>query len=206
MTSRSAMDRPATVVTALLGVVLIAVSLPFLVANEEGTSEFAIAWTTSLSGASEANAAASAGTTTTVSVPVTDAQVATATIEVLTCTDEFTAPVQSAATLSWRLFEGASTTPIADGTATCAARPASEVALGDHADIGSTAADSSDEAEASAYDAGDNKTTSYRLEFSWNRPAGTVPLVPAPAFSARLKLTIDEWVATANEADEEVVR
>lgn len=206
MTPRSTMDRPATVFTALLGIVLIAVSLPFLAADDADAKEFAISWTEGLHGSSQANAAGQ-GATTTIAVPVTDAQVASALVEVPTCTDGFTAPAQSAATLTWRLFLGTSTTPIDDGTATCASREAVEVALGEHADIGSASAGSAQDAQDKAYDAGTNQTVTYRLEFSWNRPAavGGLPL-PAPAFSAAMKLTINEWLATANAADEEVVR
>lgn len=207
MTSRSAMDRPATVVVALLGVALIAVSLPFLADSDTESKTYNVAWTEGLHGSGQANAAAAQGTTTTVSVPVTDAQVATALVEVPTCTDGFTAPVQSEATLTWRLFAGTATTPIDDGTATCASRAPVEVALGDHADVGSTSATSAQEAQNEAYAAGTNQTVTYRLEFSWSRPAapGGLPL-PAPAFSASMKLTVNEWLATANEADEEVVR
>lgn len=202
MTSRSAMDLPATVMTALLGVALIAVSLPFLLASEEGGREYGIAWTEGLHGSSQANVGAQ-GATTTVSVPVTGAQVASARIEFPSCTDGFTAPVQSPATLTWRLFEGTSTTVIEDGTATCAQATAVTVQLDAHADIASTSAASADAAQAKAYGAGENQTTSYRLEFSWNRPAavGGLPL-PAPAFSASMKLTVNEWLATANEIEE----
>lgn len=207
MTPRSAMDRPATVVTALLGVALIAVSLPFLVAEDGDASDYTIVWSEGLHGSSQANAAAGQGTTTTVTVPVTGAQVATARIEVPTCTDGATAPLQSAATLTWRLLAGTSTTPLDEGTATCASRPAVEVALGEHGDIGSTSATSVAAAAEKAYAAGTNQTLAYRLEFSWSRPAAPAGLpLPDPGFSASMRLTVNEWLATANAADEEVVR
>lgn len=206
MTSRSAMDRPAQVTAALLGVVLIVVSLALfqLVPDEEGGNRYAITWTQADHANSEANLGA-AGATTTITVPVNMAQPSNATIEFPTCNDGFTAPLQSAATITWRLFEGDNGTAIDDGSTTCAGATTVTVPLGAHADIGELTADSAEDAQQDA-ESRTARSTSYRLEVSWTRPANTVPVLPAPSFSASAKLTIQEWVAAANEPTEEATR
>lgn len=204
MTSRPQMDRPAQVTAALLGVVLIVVSLALfqIVPDEDGGNRYTIAWTQAEHGNSQANLG-SAGTT--IRVPVTMAQPSNATIEFPTCNDGFTAPVQNAAVIAWSLFEGDNTTAIQQGTTTCASAAAVPVSLGPHADIGELTANSADEAKQTA-EGRTARTTSYRLEVSWSRATGTVPVLPPPTFSASAKLTIQEWVAAANPVTQEATR
>lgn len=212
MTSRSAMDRPAQVTAALFGVVLIALSIVLfqIVPDDAAGPEFAITWTEAEHGNQQATLAG-AGATTTLRVDVATsafnpATPSNATVEFPSCTDAAVAPLQAAATISWALFEGASTTPIDDGTATCAARSVVRIALDAHADIGQIAADDADAAKLDVEGRTD-RSTQYRLEVSWSRPAapGGLPL-PPPAFAASAKLTVLEWVAAANPVTEEAAR
>jgi hypothetical protein len=200
MPSRSEMDRPATVVAALLGIVLIVVTIPYFVGDDGGSTTYDIAWTATEHGSSQANTGA-AGSTTTLEVPFTDAIAANAQVTRESCTDGGNA-VTGTATISWTLFKGDE--ELDAGTFTCAGADEAEVALGDQPDLGQAKAGSAPAATEEAYAAGDNETAEYRLEFSWTRGGGASPLplpVTAP-FAATLKLTVEQWTATANEAQE----
>jgi hypothetical protein len=201
------MDRPAMVATAVLGVILIAVSAPFLGSiGGSGGNAYAITWTESESGSSQAPTG-TAGSVTTIRVPVNDAQPSNATIALESCTDAAQAPLSQPATISWSLFEGDE--ELDSGTASCANQGPFTVALGSHADVGVVTAASPSAAEREAYAAGDNETTEFRLEVTWTRPAGASPLplpLPNPAFAAVVSLTVDEWTATANTPDQEAPR
>lgn len=203
MPSRSEMDRPATVLVALLGVVLIVVTIPYFVGDDGGSTEYDIAWTATEHGSSQASTGA-AGSTTTVEVPLVDAIPAVARVSRESCTDGGNA-LSGTATITWTLFKGE--TEIGDGTFTCAGADEAEVDLGAQPDVAAANAGSADEAEAEAYAVGTNETAEYRLEFSWARSGGAPLPLPVPAaFTATLKLTVDQWTATANDPDPEVPR
>lgn len=194
-------------VSAVLGIVLIAGTTPFLFGAEAGSKDFLIAWSESFEGSAQAPVGA-AGSTTTVPVMVTDAQPAKATIQASACNDGATAPLQEPATISWGLFEGDATEAIPGGTGTlsCTSLGPIVVDLTPHADIGEVASANAADARAEAYEAGVNRTVEYQLRFTWSRPAapGGLPL-PPPAFTATVSIEVTSWTATANEG-EEVVR
>lgn len=192
------MDKPAVVLSAIIGLVLIGVSLPFLVLDDgEGQDRFEIVWTQGEAGADEGALVMSDTQTFTVTV---DAGLpSNATVQV-TCTDGATPPLQPAATVTWELFEGDSTTPIDSGSG-CAVDDT--LRLGGHPDVASAAADSAEDAEGIAM-GDDLRTVTYRLEVTASRPAapGGLP-VPPGAFTGTGRLVVDEWIATANPATQE---
>lgn len=202
MPSRSEMDTPAIVTVLVLGVVLIAVSAPFLGSiDDEASPTYLITWTEAEAGSAQA-ATGTAGSTSIVRVPVTDSLPSTATIALEACADG-ASPLSQPATISWVLFEGPEMKD--DGTLQCGDGPVA-VDLEPQPDVGQASAASPTAAQRKAYAAGDNETLEFRVEFSWNRPGGAVPLpLPAP-FAATLSLTIEEWRATANEPGQEVPR
>jgi hypothetical protein len=195
------------VAAALLGIFLIAVSVPFLSAFDEGKT-YTITWSQAEAGSAQAASGAS-GSTTTVRVPVADVLSSNATIEVESCTDAGQAPLSQPATITWTLYRGDAEVEQGRGIASCANQGPFRVALHARPDVAQVQASSLPEAEELAYGAGGttNETVEYRLEFQWSRPAapGGLPL-PPPAFSATVSLTIETWTATANDPDQEVPR
>ena len=204
MPSRSQMDTPAMVAVVILGIVLIAASVPFLDSEDGDATAYSIRWSEEEAGSSQANTGA-AGSTTTVRVPVSDVLPSNATIALESCTDGAQPPATQPATITWTLFEGDDEKD--SGTFQCGDSDM-QVALDAHPDVGEASASSAGAAVEKAFASAANKTVEYRLEFSWSRPGGALPL-PLPvgtAFSATLSLTIDEWAATAVAPDQEVPR
>ena len=205
MTTRADMDRPATVLTALLGIVLIAASLPFLFEAEGAATRYTVTWAEAEAASDDATL--TSGQTATITIPVTDLLPSNATVTI-DCTDSATPPLQGAVTVRWRLFEGSNTTPIDEGTTGCPETgfPV-DVPLGGHPDIASMAADSASDAEDAA-ESQDARSTSYRLEVQVTRAAGTGPGLPIgqPQFTGTATLAIHEWTAVANDPDEEATR
>jgi hypothetical protein len=198
MTSPSDMDKPAIVLTCLVGVVLIGVSLPFLIwdGNDDGT-RYLITWTEATAPNGEAE-----DTTLTIGenrIPIRFDSIipSNATISI-TCNDSATAPVQNLATVAWELERNGTVVDQGNGC------PANErVALGTHPDVGSATADSSGQAEDLAEDGGE-MAVEYVLVITVTRasgPAGPLP-VGEPTFSGAGSLTVLEWAATANEPAE----
>lgn len=208
MPSRSEMDRPATVAAALFGVVLIAVSVPFLgsVGGGEGT-EYLITWT-SVDEASEEGQLSGNSASGSVEVNVEDVVPSVAVIEFDPCNDGFTPPVQSAAQISWVLrWE----THEESGTASCADSGPFEVEIEPEPDVGSAEGGSASAARQAAYAAaGMNETVTFSLEVTVTRPAGQVPPLPLPVgqptFTATARLTIEAWTASATEPGQEAPR
>lgn len=201
MSSRSEMDTPAMVAVVILGLVLIAVSVPFLGSDGGDGTTYSIRWSEEEAGSATAPVGA-AGSETTVRVAVTDSLPSNATVAV-DCTDGATPPLTQPATISWVLYEGAEEK--GRGTFTCGGTNEETVAQEDHPDVGSAKAGSAADARAEAYASADNETVEYRAVFSWTRPGGTPLPVPA-AFTGTYSLTIDQWTATAVEPDQEVPR
>lgn len=203
MPSRADMDRPASVTAAVLGVVLIGITIPYFVfGDDEGSQEYLITWSESTSGTGQAPSAA-AGSPAEASVTVTDRLPSSAVIEFTPCNDGATAPVQQQAAIAWTLFEG--TQQKGQGTASCNDSGPFEVAIDPAPDVASMVASSAEEAQAKAYDAASNETATFRLVFSWSRGGG-LPVGPQPAFSTTGTLEIKEWRATANVPDAEAPR
>lgn len=193
------------VAVTVAGLLLIGASalLYNTVLDEEGTI-YSITWSEVETGSAQA-VTGTAGATTTIRVPVTDVLPSNATITVGPCADSGAAPLSQPATISWTLFEGDEEKDA--GTASCASAGPFVVALDRHPDVAVASARDPAAAEEKAYAAGHSETVEFRLEFSWSRPAGPAPLpLPNPAFAATVTLTIEEWVATANEPGQGVPR
>ncbi|MFA5943982.1 MAG: hypothetical protein WC876_05905 [Candidatus Thermoplasmatota archaeon] len=208
MASRSDMDRPATVTAAVLGLVLIGVTIPyFLFGGDAGATDYTVTWSEAEAGSAD-EAAGAANTDTLVEVVVTDVQPASATILFDPCTDNAQPPLSSRAQITWTLKEGDLVVASSAAPVDCNAPGPITVELGEHSDVGAATASTASDAEQQAYESEDlNKTASYTLTFRWTRPAGTLP-VPVGTQNIQLgaSLTIHSWRATANAADQEVPR
>ncbi|MHB1262692.1 MAG: hypothetical protein ACYC2H_13375 [Thermoplasmatota archaeon] len=203
MPSRADMDRPASVTAAVLGVVLIGITIPYFVfGGGAGETEYAIGWSEATSGTGQAPNAA-AGSPAEATVTVTDGLPSTAIVEFPSCNDGATTPLQQQASITWTLFEG--TEQKGQGTASCDNAGPFPVAIDPAPDVASMSAGSADEAVEKAYDAASNETATFRLVFTWTRGGG-LPIGPQPAFSTTGTLEIQEWRATANVPDAEAPR
>lgn len=199
------MDRPATVTTALIGVVLIAVSLPFLIDADGPATTYRITWTEVPLAAADAPFAGQGQTAT---VPLTTPSALASNITVtMTCADTPGVPARPA-TVSWTLKEGART--LDSGSMACANDDeVARINLTAQPDVGSVKAGSQSSAQEKAYEAGENATRSFVLEFSYTRPASQLPgglPVGQATIAGRMGLEAESWQATANEADEEATR
>ena len=207
MPSRSDMDIPAVVTAVLLGVVLIAVSFPFLVADGGPSTRYTVAWTEAEVDSEEASFAGQ-GQTQEVTLTVPDALVSNVTVT-MTCTDTPGTPARPA-TISWTLYEG--DRELDSGSTPCTNDD--EVArhnVSAHPDIGSIRGDSASDAAGKLYDRPGfrNETHTFRLEFSYDRPASPVPAplpVGAPTLAGRMGLEAEVWRATVNEPAQEATR
>lgn len=201
MPSRADMDRPATVTAALLGVVLIAVSAPFLASSGGGATRYDISWT-QVSYALNNQAAGAANADTSVSISVEGRHPSNATVTFNPCSDAAQPPLSQPATITWSLKAG-NTTLQDNQQASCANPGPFTVALHPHPDVGSAEGSNATEAARGA-EAYAGKTT-YTLTFRWSRPAGaTGPLpLPPPAFSTAGRLEIKTWHAIANVPPQE---
>lgn len=202
MTSHNDMDRPATVLSASLGVVLIAISvLLFLFVGGGAGTTYDIAWSETQV-AQDDNTFAAQGTMQTASITTPFAIVSNVTIT-LDCGDTPGTPARPA-TVAWTLKEGGQT--LASGTTSCADNPeVDRVAIGPHPDVGSMKAGSASGAEEKSYAAGTNATHTYTLEFQYTRPAAQVPNplpVGQPSITGGMGLYAEAWHATANDPEE----
>lgn len=215
MPSRADMDRPAMVTAAILGFVLILVTIPYFAfgGGGGGSATYDITWSQASAGA--ATAPVGSGSEQSISVVVRDQRVSNATIEVAACADSAQAPLQEDAVLSYTLLYENETANDASGQAIEGQITVDDCgpftfALGGHPDVGSTDADSMDQAMENAYGDSGNRTGTYTLRFSWDRPDGQVPPLPVPVgqpvFSGTVELEIQSWRATANEQGQEVPR
>jgi hypothetical protein len=207
MSSRADMDRPASVTAALIGVALIAITLPyFLSGGPGGGTTYDITWSQATAGESSAPSGA-ANQDVVVTVTVADRVPSNASVLFAPCTDGAQPPLTQPATITWSVREG--DRELDSGTTTCNADPGPFVVpLDGQPDVGSIEADSASDAEQAAY--GDaNRTATYTLTFRWSRPAGATGPLPLPPPAGPLltgTLEVQEWRATANTPDQEVPR
>lgn len=201
MTSPNDMDRPATVLSASLGVLLIAISvLLFLFVGGSASTTYNIAW-------SESEVASEEGTFTGTSgeVTLTTPSVQASNVTVFsTCADTPGTPARPA-TVTWTLKEGSET--LGTGTFACAANDeVARVAVGTHPDVGSMKAGSPSSAEQKSYALGDNETRTFVLTYSYTRPAspipGGIPVGPQPSIAGGMGLTAEAWRAQASTPEE----
>lgn len=206
MKSRTDMDRPATVLVAVVGVALIATSLPFLIADGGGSQRYDLAWQQVEDGSADAPFAGN-GQTATVTLTASGL-LSNITVTMPSCLDQRN-PVDPPASITWTLFrDGAS---YDQGTASCPnVGDVKTIALHGHPDKGSVTASSQSDAEDEAYSepAYPNATHEFRLEFQWSRTSSVPPGLPVggSTFSGRMGLRADEWRVTANAQGEEVGR
>ena len=215
MSSRADMDRPASVTAAILGVVLIAITIPyFAFGGGGGGATYDITWTEVSYGSAD-TAIGPANTPQTLPVAVRDQLVSNVTIEITVCADSAQAPLQQDAVLTYTLLwenetaEDSDGNPI-EGQATCDSAGPFRFEVAGHPDIGSVQADSQDAAIDEAFREASNRTGTYQLQFSWARPAGQVPPLPIPVgqptFTGTMSLEVESWRATANEQTQEAPR
>jgi hypothetical protein len=220
LTSRSDLDRPATVIAAVVGLVVILVALPFTIAAFPQTPKsYDVAWgerpvaSASLTVPTDSN-------TWTLDLPVANFQPASVKVETPVCTDTFNPQLQQQpATLHVRLTEkrGSTTSVLKDiPDVRCADKDADgkgtfTVHLGGHFDVATTQANDAATAKKIAWlDASAMNVTgsTYTLEVTPSRSAGTLPALPvAPtSLAASLRLTVNGWDAALNEHQKEVGR
>lgn len=209
MPSRRDFDAPAATIAAVLGVLVILVSMPFTVlAYREVTDTgkgFTIAWS---QGKAETK-----GATLTASGPV-QAQLtingklpAMVMVMPKACNDSATgSSTQSPATITVKLTRTIAGKTEAIGKPTsyaCSNAPKSlQMETGAHPDIGSVTAKD----EATARTAVEDRTktdlrdVTYTVELTSTRPASTVPTVPVantPTLSAAVELSATSWTFSA---------
>lgn len=216
MPSRADMDRPAIATAALLGAILIGITIPyFAFGGDSGGATYLIGW--SQDSHAEGNAAIGpAGTEQEFDVVVRDQRVSNVTIEVDPCADSAQPPLQQNALLTFTLlFENETAmdsdgNPITRNDVSCDNAGPFTYAIGGHPDVGSVDADSAGAALDEAWSGSGNATGTYTVRFEWTRPAGQVPNLPIPvgqpAFTGNVRLIVDSWRATANPEAQEVPR
>lgn len=214
MPSRADMDRPAMVTAAILGFVLIIVTIPYFAFGGGGDgATYDISWSEVAAGSSDV-AIGPQGTPQEASVTVRDQFVSNVTIAIVGCADSANA-LQQPATLTYELLyenetvQDSSGQPV-EGQASCALDGPFAFEIAAHPDIGSLEASSADAAVDEAFRGGGNRTGTFTLQFSWSRPAGQVPPLPIPvgqpAFTGTVSLEVEAWRAVANEQGQEVPR
>jgi hypothetical protein len=192
------MDKPAAGAALILGVLLIAVSVPFI-PRASAAPSYAITWSEGSAGKAQGPSAASPNTDAMVMLTVHDVAPSNASITFNPCTDAGGNAVNPAATITWTLKADGKDVKGGSGTASCASRGPFTVMLGSHPDVGSAKGPDAKSAAKAAYNGANRTAAEYMLTFRWSRPAGPAPLpLPAAAFSATAVLEIKDWVAAAN--------
>jgi hypothetical protein len=205
MTDRKALDRPAAITAAAIGLLLILVSVPFLSSDDvEGhAGAYTIAWSeTDYKAATGTQAAA--GVERVLNFTIDSVNLSNITL-VITCTDN-RGPnnLAAAAQVRWTLTF-LNRTPI-EGNA-CGVNERYNVSA--HPDVGSISASSAEQAVTKIWtqNAANNVSGEAKLTFRWTRagPAGPLPVPPqGTSFTASLALGSQMWAATANAISEEV--
>lgn len=215
------MDRPATLIAAIVGVAIILVALPFtLAAFPQTPKSYDASWGERALDSKSLTVPAETGTYT-ATVSARDFQPASIQVETpaAACNDVHNAQLQQpAATLTVKLSE---TRPGATHVLRqTPAFPCSEagttgtfsVSLGSHSDIASAQALGPETARRIVWldAAADNATAAtYTLEVTASRPASTLPTLPgtpvtATSLTAVVHLTLNGWDVAMNEHQKEV--
>lgn len=224
MSDRPKMDRPAQTTAAALGVVLLAVSLPYAVQEfaAGGAASHDIAWTAVAYPPDALKTQGAANEQVVVAKYVDDQITATvaAVMSPAQCQDTFNTQFQqNPVTLTWSMSRNGKALTGIGGTFTCADVPTSGVlspAYTAHTApnigtaSGSTDADAIHDAYAQADAAGLSETAFYNVTFSWNRPAdgplGGLPVAPGKSFTATMQVRATVWKAAVIETPDEVPR
>jgi len=207
MPSRADMDRPASVTAAILGVVLIGITIPyFAFGGGAGGDDYAITWSQADAGSKEGPVGTQVSR---IEVPVGNVRASNLTVQFDPCNDNTVQGLYGDVTITFRVLDG--TTEVASGTANCDNNGPFAFPLEAQPDVGEIAAGSASDALKSLWAANDdaNRTTTYVLEVSSQRGGSTVPVTPpagGPSFSATARLEVQAWRATANVPDAEAPR
>lgn len=222
MSNRSRNETPAIVIAAVLGLVLIGASAPFVAALVPNDHTYAVGWVP-VEGAKKSQAFAAAGTPATAQVDVAGQLTSSVTVTAKPCNDT-PSPVETTATIHWVLERraGANVTKLGEEDFSCA-QAASYVktfTIQDAPQIGErTVAGKEKEplksVSAEVYHVAGklNETASYVLTFSWTRPSGSpLPGLPggvgATAVTGEMQVTASHYLASFTEklASQEVVK
>jgi hypothetical protein len=201
MTDRKDMDRPATVSAAVLGVVLIAISLPFLFGSAAaGGKAYALAWSQTEAKQGDAPFAGN-GQTASFALPPITGLFSNVTVTMVACSDTHPNPAEAAATISWELDKD--NVSFQTGSATCRAGDVQTFTLHPHPDVASEKAASPADAESKAWATPGyhNATHVFALKFSYSRatsPASGLPGVGS-TFAGRMGIKVQQWTVVANE-------
>jgi hypothetical protein len=214
LTSRSDMDKPAALIAALIGVVIILVALPFTIAAFPQTPKaYDVAWGEKAMGSASVIIASDTAHQSATFSP-RDFQPASIKVETVPCSDTFNANLQqSPATLHVVLTRAGAGGALKDVTFPCSAAGTTgtfTVKLGDHADIATAQATDPETAKKLVWlDAMSGNVTgaSYTVDVTASRPASgipTLPVTPATPLTASIKFTVYGWDAAVNEHQKEV--
>lgn len=192
MSERSTHDNSAAIVAGILGVVLIAVSLPFALGS---ASDYIIVWSEAPLGSQTATAT-EGGDVATASIGVTSVLMANVTVSMSAqeCSDSFQAVAQNPAQATWRILrlQGGVSEELATGSFTCADGAFAHSITTAHPDVGSVTAESAAEAIEEAR-GNTFETATYTLEVSATRAPGTLPVPLPTSFEATVHLDVKAW-------------
>jgi len=235
MPTRAEMDKPATTIAAVLGIVIILGSLPFTViafCDKNGCGgeavipkDYDVTWGALAFGHATADVA-NGRLASEAGVPVQDKLLANATLAVPAgCTDEYNTQAdlgQQPAVFNYTLVRrlaGGTDEPVQGGSGSFACTEdvkanglQVEVPLRDHPNIALVQGNSSAEATAKAWAANPaNDTAEYVLSLTAYRPPSQVPLPPTlpvgqTSLSARMDVHLSAWGLAVNEREPEVLR
>jgi hypothetical protein len=206
MTSRSALDKPATALAIAFGVLLMVPGgvMAYLTYPSTASGTFDVQWRQDHAEMRTLLIPSESGTYRS-EFTVANALVSSVQMDPSgACTDTYRATVQQPATLTYKITRtvGGHATSLKDGTYTCATRDGAkqDIQVNAHPDVGSR--DGADAASATRslwtqYRSG-NETATYTLEVSANRPAGTVPtsnLASPTSLTASVQFMVQKWVA-----------
>lgn len=216
MTTRSDHDLPATIIAAVVGVLIIAAALPFTIAAFPQTPKSYDATWGERAVDTEAITVAAATGTYKATLSATDFQPASIMVETTGCSDSANPSLQqSPASLRVVLRRDGSSDVLHQVDFPCSeatSKGTFTVSLGSHYDIAGAQAQNAETAEKIVWlDAvAANTTASYTLEVTPSRAASSIPPgLPgplAPTLAASLKVTLNGWDVTLNEHQKEVLR
>lgn len=217
MTSRRDLDMPATAIAAALGVLVIAVALPFTIAAFPQTPKsYDASWGERALDTKTVTVAADTGAYR-ATVAARDFQPASIRVETTACSDSANPSLQQQPATLHAVLRRDGDGTLQEADFTCAEKDGKGTftfVLGDHADIaGAQATDPATSKRIVWLDAAASNVTaaSYTLEVTARRPASTVPPLPvpgstpvAPTLAANVKVTLNGWDVAMNEHLKEV--
>jgi hypothetical protein len=214
LTSRSDLDKPAALIAAIIGVVIILVALPFTIAAFPQTPKaYDATWGERAVDATTLTVPSETGSYR-ATVSARDFQPASVKVEIPTCSDAFSAQFQqNAATMRVKLTEtrGSASRVLKETPPMQCPGEGFTIKLGDHADVATAQATDAATAKKIVWlDAMAQNATgvsTYTLEVTPSRPASqvpTLPVTPPTSLGATVRLTLYGWDVAMNEHQKEV--